>query len=251
MKKPAILKIHLPEPCSQDWNKMSPKANGRHCNSCDKIVVDFTQMNDDQLIDFFVYQKHKACGRFLPSQLDRAMLHRAPSKAKQYKRGFLASVLSILGFSAFAQNNSEIGKIQTEQSITIGEILPIDEITKFKGVVLYKNKGLSEVIIEVEGKKIQTRTDENGAFNLSIHKKSHDETLTIYFTHPSMAREKITLTHSKTDIIIEMAVAKLLKEHHTVEVIKPIHEPEVLAGVPMLEIDVEPKKPTVLGKVKE
>ena len=35
----------IPNPCHEDWNKMTPEDKGRHCSVCDKVVIDFTKMD--------------------------------------------------------------------------------------------------------------------------------------------------------------------------------------------------------------
>lgn len=44
MKNEETLGISIPIPCFEDWDKMTSKANGKYCNSCNKLVVDFTTM---------------------------------------------------------------------------------------------------------------------------------------------------------------------------------------------------------------
>ena len=43
MKTPII--FHIPEPCHENWDAMTPQDKGRHCESCNKIVVDFSIMS--------------------------------------------------------------------------------------------------------------------------------------------------------------------------------------------------------------
>ncbi|MFN8711928.1 MAG: hypothetical protein ACK5Z2_03670 [Bacteroidota bacterium] len=68
------LRIEIPEPCNVPWNSMTEVANGkRHCGSCDKVLTDFTQWSDEQLINYFTHNNGKLCGQFSKSQLDRAI----------------------------------------------------------------------------------------------------------------------------------------------------------------------------------
>ncbi|NQV53991.1 MAG: hypothetical protein HQ500_12465 [Flavobacteriales bacterium] len=109
MQQKTNLNISLPEPCSEDWNQMTPAEKGRFCGSCEKIVVDFTQMSDDALIEFFVTQKQRACGRFNADQLNRAITP-APQARRNYTAAIaLAGTLSVLSTTAACQTE-EIGK---------------------------------------------------------------------------------------------------------------------------------------------
>ncbi len=70
-----MLKITIPKPCHEDWNKMTENQEGRHCNSCMKTVIDFTRMNDDEVRNFLVSKKEEhVCGRFQNKQLQRIQL---------------------------------------------------------------------------------------------------------------------------------------------------------------------------------
>ena len=64
--------LQIPEPCHEDWNKMTPGDKGRFCDSCQKTVHDFTGMSDAQLIAFFKKPSTASvCGRFYNDQLER------------------------------------------------------------------------------------------------------------------------------------------------------------------------------------
>lgn len=65
------LKVIVPEPCSQDWESMSPDKRGRFCDHCSKSVVDFTTMKRAELEQFITENSNQhICGRFLKTQLD-------------------------------------------------------------------------------------------------------------------------------------------------------------------------------------
>ncbi len=53
----------IPKPCHEDWNKMTPQDQGRHCAICDKVVVDFTTKTNHEI---FLYLKEnegqRVCG---------------------------------------------------------------------------------------------------------------------------------------------------------------------------------------------
>lgn len=98
------IKIQVPKPCHEDWNKMTPKDKGAFCSSCEKVVVDFTKMSDRQIVDFLNQNKgKKTCGKFNSYQIDRKISVTTPSpnyywRIKQFFLGLFVS-LSFPGFS--------------------------------------------------------------------------------------------------------------------------------------------------------
>ena len=71
-----MLKITIPTPCHEDWNKMTLDETGRHCSACAKSVIDFTGMSDEEVKYFFLNKKEeeKICGRLKLTQLHRIVI---------------------------------------------------------------------------------------------------------------------------------------------------------------------------------
>jgi hypothetical protein len=68
------LRLSIPTPCHEDWEKMLPVERGRHCEQCCKTVVDFTGMSDEEVVKYFVGRaRGGVCGRFAPDQLGREL----------------------------------------------------------------------------------------------------------------------------------------------------------------------------------
>lgn len=62
----------IPEPCHENWERMTPSEKGRFCGACQKQVVDFSRMSDSQVAAFFKKPSTgSVCGRFMEDQLDR------------------------------------------------------------------------------------------------------------------------------------------------------------------------------------
>ena len=52
---------------------MTPAKGGRHCASCNKVVVDFTVMSEKEIKDYFLKNTSlKTCGRVYKAQLRKA-----------------------------------------------------------------------------------------------------------------------------------------------------------------------------------
>ncbi len=66
--------VRIPTPCHEDWKAMTPAEQGRFCNACSKVVVDFTTMDNNEIIAYFGNATSSGtCGRFNHYQLDRPL----------------------------------------------------------------------------------------------------------------------------------------------------------------------------------
>ena len=85
-KKPKTIQFQIPEPCSENWNKMHTLPGGRFCDNCEKTVVDFSQMTDNELVRFFEKNDQQLCGRFRSDQLNKEIeLPRVPTSFQKLK----------------------------------------------------------------------------------------------------------------------------------------------------------------------
>lgn len=165
-------KITIPEPCHEDWNKMTPSDNGRFCLSCSKTVVDFTSMLPDEVQHFFIQnQNTNICGRFKKSQLDTITIQ-IPSRVlytqTHYHKMFLLALFVAMGTTLFScadkdGNKKKIDKVEiiqndpTAEHISVGDtkisnsnspLLPpppppkIDQVKFVKGKARIKNAKL-------------------------------------------------------------------------------------------------------------
>ena len=67
-----MVPFEILNPCSEDWEEMTPGEGGRMCEKCQHSVVDFTVLSDDE-IDTVLGQRGQICARVLPSQLRQAV----------------------------------------------------------------------------------------------------------------------------------------------------------------------------------
>lgn len=80
MKHDSLI-LNIPEPCHEDWSTMTPAEKGRHCQSCNKTVVDFTRWSNQEIMNHFNNTSEKQCGRFLSSQLNVELAPPKPVKS--------------------------------------------------------------------------------------------------------------------------------------------------------------------------
>ena len=92
-------KLSIPEPCHEDWQKMHPVDRGRFCDSCTKVVTDFSQMTETEIMSFFKNKPQNACGRFTKTQLDKTYASSPTFRIPAHKRliRYIMSVFLIGG----------------------------------------------------------------------------------------------------------------------------------------------------------
>jgi hypothetical protein len=150
-------KVIIPEPCNKGWDNMTPHSSGpitigRHCDTCDKVVVDFTQMNKEEIKTYFIEKAGtKICGHFKVSQVEpyRPKFHRKlitlynyieqKISIRVFKRISLAGVAACM-FLVGCQNKPEVeGEIENKscdkntQSLT-GDTVIYNESTIDGGI---------------------------------------------------------------------------------------------------------------------
>lgn len=117
--------LRVDQPCSENWDAMLPEENGRFCGSCAKTVVDFSQMSDQQVIDYLGRAGQHVCGRFASDQLERPLPLSMPQPKKQ-RIGWWHLLLAGVLFSGKASAQSPAVKptVEAKASDTVFKTLP-------------------------------------------------------------------------------------------------------------------------------
>lgn len=114
MKKSII--ISIPEPCHEDWAKMTATEKGKFCSVCTKEVIDFTTKTDEELVKILSANKN-TCGRVKKSQLNREV--KMERKSGQSLAPLAASML--LPLTLFSNNpNSENNSLSEKPMVSLG-----------------------------------------------------------------------------------------------------------------------------------
>jgi hypothetical protein len=102
---PAPLHINVAEPCHENWQQMTPNEQGRHCLSCQKTVVDFTLMSDQEILQYISQASSSICGRFYNHQLDKTYEEKKikPAFTFRYAWNLITAAFLLTGSAATAQ----------------------------------------------------------------------------------------------------------------------------------------------------
>ncbi len=187
------IKITIPTPCHENWQKMSPAEKGRFCDSCQKNVFDFTKASDRQIIE--AYNKNQnLCGRFLNTQLDRDLI--APKEKSSIWMATTSAIISFLTLGNQEIMAQETVKIeQTDNRILLGKparniVNPERTIT---GIVTDASGPLPGVNIEVKGTQRGVSAGFEGDFKIQANEGD-----TLVFSFMGMNDQNIII--GKSDI---------------------------------------------------
>ncbi len=113
MKNNLQIGITIPKPCHEDWNTMSPQEQGKYCMVCSKVVFDFTQMSNNDIIQTIQTANSKICGRLDGQQLDSLRpKYQLPKKMKVFLYALTVAFLIELPTDAFAQTFQDTSSYQ-------------------------------------------------------------------------------------------------------------------------------------------
>ena len=169
MKK---IQLSIPEPCHENWDHMTPTQQGRFCNACAKQVIDFSEMSDSEVLNYFSKVKNeKVCGRAYPDQLDRTIAA-LPTKKIYWYWNYVIALFLLLAKSSGSKAQSRKGMIAR---------MPVAEVNrKVPEIPVVKQFIIHDFVADEHGQPIPFASirllngtagviaDENGKFTLAI-----------------------------------------------------------------------------------
>jgi hypothetical protein len=185
---------------------MTPAAQGRHCAACAKVVLDFTQKTDAEILTL-LGRSSSTCGRFRADQLSRPLLP-PPVPAPRW-RTWLAATATVLGLREAAaepiaaqqpiavspglliHNEREIGALwqqvhpapDTANQLLRGQV--VDEST---------SNGLPGVMVLLKNTQTGVSTAVDGTFELALPSDRAATKYVIQFSSIGYISEERALT---------------------------------------------------------
>ena len=119
------MKVIIKEPCLENWDNMKVGIESRHCDLCNKSVIDFTQKNRSEIITYLLDRPNeRICGRmkgneFEMKEADIPVLMEVLRAPKYRSNAFL--ILAIVCSSVFSScestNNQDAIKVYTKVGV--------------------------------------------------------------------------------------------------------------------------------------
>lgn len=120
------MKITINKPCHENWDAMTPNAQGAFCKSCAKDVVDFSKMGIAEIKSFFNKPQGKVCGRFEEKQLQELSFDDFFAKFTywSFTKKFAAIFFMAFGFWIFSNSGA---MAQYDNRMMKGEVAYVPE----------------------------------------------------------------------------------------------------------------------------
>ncbi|MDR2222131.1 MAG: hypothetical protein LBE34_05255 [Flavobacteriaceae bacterium] len=165
-------KMTIPKPCSEHWDAMDEVERGKYCSVCEKVVVDFSTANKQDIITY-IRSGEKICGRFPKRFLDTTLEEdkvKAPSKGY----GLVATVVNLLAWTTVATvaiscqtKNEQKTSVEEVVSTKSPEVVYVGPLT-IKGKISSELEEIDKVKITLQGHNLSTSTNSKGEFELEI-----------------------------------------------------------------------------------
>ncbi|CAN5393584.1 hypothetical protein BH10BAC1_BH10BAC1_20390 [soil metagenome] len=163
MENSNVIKISIPKPCHEDWNKMTPNDKGSFCGKCCKTVVDFSNKSPEEIKNTLLAENDKKiCGRFTTNQLHEKPkqtinldipLYLLPQNIS-YRKAFAIALFFVFGTTLFSCRTTEdhlVGDIAFVDSTGITKQLSNDTTVYFEGDTVKTKSKVKPVCTPITG----------------------------------------------------------------------------------------------------
>ncbi|WP_158961654.1 carboxypeptidase-like regulatory domain-containing protein [Myroides fluvii] len=180
--------IQIPEPCSEDWNQMTPVEKGRFCAVCEKEIYDFSAYTEQELIQQ-IKKEGEICGRVPAKYLD-IELNESTANRGIGLRGLVAATINLLVLTTATsvqgqtqdpveQSEQQKGDSSENLEVTVLPTQPLKRMVTGQ-VIDEEGLGLAGAIVIIKGTEHGVAANFDGQFAIEIPEEIND--VELYFS---------------------------------------------------------------------
>lgn len=173
-----IQSIKIGYSCQQDWQAMSAVDSNKYCQSCNKIVIDFSRLSDEEILQYFEKQQgKKSCGYFNEQQL-RSLNKRlaSPSNTSFLKPLILSTLISTSACHTPKDAHKSCTTTLSHYEL-LADISVEGELQITGSIVDENHEPMIGANITLQQPLTGVSSDKNGQFKLSIPKSADSTSL--------------------------------------------------------------------------
>lgn len=184
------MKIILQKPCTLSWENMQAHPEGKFCLSCAKQVIDFTHMNDTEILKTLQEKPNGICGRLYKHQLNRPLYrYTTPRQAPALKK-ILAGVVLFTGiYQSTTAQTTVTAAMQQENTNQHETINAMQTQKNFKGQLNGRvfdadtREPLAGCMIYIKDSNLSAVTNPDGRFTLDIPSSMTNDTVNLQLNY--------------------------------------------------------------------
>ena len=114
--------LSIPNPCNEDFTKMTPTERGAFCNKCAIDTYDFRKLSNLEIKEILLAKSNEPkCGQFYPKQIEEFNRNAQISARKRKWKYFTtaASITLLLGSCADVANKTRLAKTSQKPIATL------------------------------------------------------------------------------------------------------------------------------------
>lgn len=108
--------------CDQEWDTMPEHGDGRLCEACDRVLIDFKGLREQEILNLQIANDFKLCGSYTKTQIDRIHRYHMLQESKK-KIPWLVSLLMGGSLLAPTMSNAQ-SPFAIDSIITLSPSLP-------------------------------------------------------------------------------------------------------------------------------
>ncbi len=162
------IKLTIPEPCHEDWAKMTPTEQGKFCGSCQKEVFDMTSASEDEAAKKIHHSTGELCVRIPNDYLNKKIDLHAAGFGKYGKLGAVGAIISAAAFTPIiSSSDADLSELAEKNTIQLDALQPLNisgTVVNEKGEVINN----VQVTIEQNNHKATMTSLTNGRFSFQL-----------------------------------------------------------------------------------
>ncbi|MDC6404828.1 MULTISPECIES: carboxypeptidase-like regulatory domain-containing protein [Maribacter] len=202
-------RLSVLEPCSENFANFKKTKQGGYCNSCQKEVIDFTELSDLEVVQHFKKNNGSTCGRFRTSQLKNYEFESVGiMNTNIFQKSLGIASFSLLALCATAPVQSqEVAEASPIMEMVISQKVGnekfVAESYTVRGTVLDEtNLPLPGVNVILKGTSIGTTTDYDGKFEFPQKLEVNDVLVFSYIGYDTKEYKVVPAQNDTIDITI-------------------------------------------------
>ncbi len=210
------VQLTITEPCHANWAAMNVIEQGRFCSSCNKAVTDFSEMNNNQILQILLKSEANICGRFNNAQLNAPLLT-SDQKDKRWHKYFFGLLIPTLFFTKQLNAQKKTGKVKavavTNNVVRMGLVAYTPPIRNFKIAGAVTDSATNEIIsgasIKIKDGSSGVSADSAGRF--SFNNKTSSSFVMLEVSAVGFETKELMISIPVNDFILSDEVIKLNK----------------------------------------